>query len=50
MRLNEYGLYNVGKTLEKVEYDFNDEKDIFEYLKLDYLEPCDREPKNIIFN
>jgi hypothetical protein len=43
--LNEHGLYKKqpGKEKEeKVDATFKDEKDIFDYLKLDYKEPVDR--------
>ena len=43
--LNEHGLYTkqVGKEKEeKIDTVFNNEKDIFDYLKLDYKEPVDR--------
>jgi NAD-dependent DNA ligase len=45
LSLNEHGLYKKqpGKEKEeKVANSFNDEKDIFDYLKLEYKEPKDR--------
>ena len=41
MSINEYSLKdNISK--EKVNHVFVSEKDIFNYLNLDYVEPCDR--------
>ena len=40
-RLNEYGLFN-SKTNKLVNKTFKNEKDIFDYLKLKYLEPSQR--------
>ena len=38
LRLNEHGLYDKG-TLKSVDHSFNDEKSIFDYLNIDYIEP-----------
>ena len=41
MSINEYSLKDVN-TKQPVNYEFNDEKDIFKYLGYDYVEPWDR--------
>jgi len=41
MTINEYSLKD-NETKEKVDYEFNVEKDIFDYLEMDYVEPQDR--------
>ena len=38
LRLNEHGLFDKG-TMESVDHYFNDEKSIFDYLNIDYIEP-----------
>lgn len=40
-RLSEYALYDID-TNNKVDIDINSEKDIFDFLKIDYMEPNDR--------
>jgi DNA polymerase beta len=42
LRLNQYGLYRDEQLTDRVEHEFNDERDIFEYLEMDYLDPEDR--------
>jgi DNA polymerase/3'-5' exonuclease PolX len=41
MTINEYSLKD-NETKDKVDYEFNVEKDIFDYLGMDYVEPQDR--------
>ena len=41
LTLNEYSLKD-SKTKKKVDQEFNNEKDIFEYIKYDYVEPENR--------
>jgi DNA polymerase/3'-5' exonuclease PolX len=41
LTLNEHGLYNK-KTKEIIDHDFKEERDIFDYLKLEYKSPRDR--------
>jgi len=41
MSINEYSLKDL-KTKEPVNHVFKEEKDIFDYLGYDYVEPCDR--------
>ena len=41
MSINEYSLKN-SQTNEKVDHEFYSEKDIFDYLGIDYVEPWDR--------
>ena len=38
-KLNEYGLYDKNNNFVE---NLNNEKDIFEFLKLDYIEPFNR--------
>lgn len=44
LTMNEHGLYNIvgGKKTTKVEYNFKTEKDIFDYLNLEYKTPIER--------
>ena len=41
MTINEYSLKNI-ETNEKVDHDFREEKDIFDYLDMGYVEPWQR--------
>lgn len=43
--LNEYGVYSIDRNKNKIgSHPMKSEKDIFEFLGLDYIEPCDRVP------
>lgn len=42
LRLNQYGLYHDDKLENRLEESFNNEREIFEYLEMEYLEPKDR--------
>jgi DNA polymerase/3'-5' exonuclease PolX len=38
-KLNEYGLYKIKKNTKLVKMKINSEKDVFDYLGLEYLAP-----------
>ena len=43
--MNEHGLYKLKKGVKgaKINHKFKDEKDIFDFLNIKWVEPCDRE-------
>ena len=41
LSLNEYSLKD-NNTKKVVDHEFKEEKDIFDYLGMDYVEPCNR--------
>ena len=51
-RLNEYGLYHFDdktkKVGKRVDYKFSNEKDIFEFLKIPFIEPKKRNPSTLM--